>query len=215
MSFPASYPETPLIQPVPRRQDTPVNPDAFESSWGSSSSSAGCPCCATPPMPYPAPPTNISPSIELGSGSFAALEDQFLQTLTIQSTSLFHAQAVAVVPNDRRAAGHWLLVELLCHRAFATFGAQNSIRKFSTFHHQRFVPGDTLFIIVRRVNQGWLTWLEADITRSDMLVASATGLYDGPLLQPDDLRREPDGLAHGFGGLTTFYAPDQSPNETV
>ena len=122
---------------------------------------------------------------------------------------------MAAVPKDPRAAGHWLLVELLCHRTFVTFGAQDSIRKLSTSHYQRFVPGDTLSIIVRRVNQGWLTWLEANITRGDMLVATATGLYDGPLLQPDDLRPEPDGFAHGFGGLTTFYTPDQSPNETV
>ena len=166
-------------------------------------------------MPNSGPPTNISPSIELGSGSFAALEGQFLRTFTVQSTSPFHAQAVAAVPKDPRAAGHWLLVELLCHRTFATFNAQDSIRKLSTSHYQRFFPGDTLSIIVRRVNQGWLTWLEANITRGDMLVATATGLYDGPLLQPDDLQPEPDGLAHGFEGLTTLYAPDQCPNETV
>ncbi|KAH8430059.1 uncharacterized protein LDX57_007730 [Aspergillus melleus] len=182
MSFPASYSETPLIQPVPRRQDTPIISEAFESSWGSSSSSGGCPCCVTPPLPNPITPTNIIPSIVLGSGSFAALEDQFLKTLTIQLTSSFHAQAVAAVPNDQRVAGHWLLVELLCHRTFVTFGAQHSLRKLSTSYYQRFVPGGTLLIIVRRVNQGWLTWLEANITQDDMLVATASGLYDGPLL---------------------------------
>ncbi|KAF9890679.1 hypothetical protein FE257_005545 [Aspergillus nanangensis] len=174
MSYPVFYPGTPLIHPTPGRQDTPIFSDALESLSGSSSPSVVCPCYATPLLLRSIAPTNIIPSIELGS--FATLEDRFLRILLIQSTSPVHVQAVAT----------------------------NNTRKFSTLHYQRFGPGDTLTITVRRVAQGWLTWLEATITRGDMLIATGTGLYNGPNLQPGDLQQGPDYLAEDFGGLTTL-----------
>jgi hypothetical protein len=89
-----------------------------------------------------------------------------------------------VVPQDRRAAGNYLLVDLICHRLFSTFRHQEGIRNFT--YYERFIPGDTLTVVARRVFRRQLSWLEATATRDSVLVAIATALYHDVGLEPEE-----------------------------
>jgi hypothetical protein len=91
-----------------------------------------------------------------------------------------------VVPQDRRAAAHYLLIDLLCHRLFSTFRHQEGIRNFSVYYYERFIPGDTLTVVARRVFRRQLSWLEASVARGSVLVATATAQYDAIGLEPEE-----------------------------
>lgn len=117
---------------------------------------------------------------------------------------------MAVLPFDRRVIGNWLLIELLCHRAFATFPNQGTVRRVSSSSHAPAGPGDVLVITAYPATHGSLRWLEATVARGDDLIAIVSALHDGPVVGPtgDTRLRGRDDLAHEFNRLTTCSAPD-------
>ncbi|GLA44391.1 hypothetical protein AnigIFM63309_003153 [Aspergillus niger] len=134
------------------------------------------PCCASPVIPDLATLAETIPDRELNMTT--TLEDQFLNTMMIQSGAESTAEAVAIVPQDWPATGNWSLINLLCHRAFAAFRNQAAIRNFGVYYYGDFGPGDTVTAVSRKVVRGRLSWLEATMTRDSVLVAIATAPYD-------------------------------------
>ncbi|CEL12006.1 hypothetical protein ASPCAL15100 [Aspergillus calidoustus] len=110
-------------------------------------------------------------------GLSSTLESQFLDSVSLLPAE-FSIQATAVIPHDRQAKGHWLLVTLLCHRVFDACGDQVEIRNFGVFYHATFGPGDVFTAVSRKVIRDGLTWLEATVTRDGAVVATASPLYD-------------------------------------
>lgn len=203
------YPETPIIQPVPLR--TKANLSMPWEDLGFSDSSSSSPSayqCGASPLTFADPvyasSANVTPFDRERESSPETLAASLLQTLEIQSTTSDYARAVAVVPQDHRVTDQWVLINLLCHRIFATFGDQGCIRNLNTYFYQHLVPGQDLVITARRVSQSGLAWLEATIKTHDLLVANGTALYDEPrprnpremsrLMKPDDLISDLDGL---------------------
>ncbi|KAF4228973.1 hypothetical protein CNMCM8980_006461 [Aspergillus fumigatiaffinis] len=164
-------PRTPVIQPAPLE----TSPSEDEDSSSASSSTSAC---TSPLLEEPNHP--VDPITEQGLYPYTALEERFLRTLTIFSATPLHAQAIAIAPDDHRVTRHWLLIELLCHRIFATFPDQGAIRKLSTSYYEPVGPGNVLVITARPVTEKSLRWCEATITKGNVLVAIVTALYDGP-----------------------------------
>ena len=211
MSFPAlRYPETPIIQPIPIRTKVKFNMSEYPGSPSSSSSSSVCQCCTSPPTfadPTSTPAANVAPAAPFDheqKPSSATVTDSLLQRLEIRPAASDCVQAVAVASRDQRVTDNWVLITLLCHRLFGTFGDQGCIRNLNTYLYQNFGSGETLVITARRVAQCRLAWLEATITANNMLVATGTALYDGPrhrepremssLTEPNDLISDLDDI---------------------
>ena len=203
------YPETPIIQPVSlwRKTNSSMSSEDLGSSDSSSSSPSAYQCRASPPTfadPVYASTANVTPFDREQEPSPKTLADSLLQTLEIQSTTSDYAQAIAVAPWDHRVTDQWVLINLLCHRIFATFEDQGCIRNLNTYFYQHLGPGQDLVITARRVAQSGLAWLEATIKTHDFLVAIGTALYDEPrprysremsrLMKPDDLISDLHGL---------------------
>jgi hypothetical protein len=74
---------------------------------------------------------------------------------------------------------------------FSTFEYQGGIRNFSVYYYERFRPGDTLTVVSRRVFRRQLSWLEATVARDNVVVATATALYDAAHLEPEGARPIP------------------------
>ncbi|GFF60703.1 hypothetical protein IFM51744_10459 [Aspergillus udagawae] len=175
MSHPAMHRSTPLVM-LPASIETTTPEDAASSSR--SSSTSVCSCCTSPLLEEQT--NSVGANTEQELFLFTVLEERFLRTLTVFSATPFHAQAMAITPHDHRVARHWLLIDMLCHRVFATFPDQGAIRKLSTSYYEPAGPGDVLVITAHPVTQGSLRWCEATITKGNMLVAIVTALYDQP-----------------------------------
>jgi hypothetical protein len=130
MSHPVERPATPA---APSTLLQEPHPSILSESSGSESdpvsSTVECPCCRLPPVPELSTLAEAIPQLDLNTS--ATLEEQVLKTLTIQPTVGSTVRAAAVVPQDQRAAGYLLLIDLLCHRMFSTFKHQGGIRNFS------------------------------------------------------------------------------------
>ncbi|KAH8430027.1 uncharacterized protein LDX57_007698 [Aspergillus melleus] len=163
-------------------------PGYADSPSDSSSSAAECPCCVSPPIPDLATLAEAIPDGEPGTLSLVTLEDQFLRTVVNQPATESTTQVISIVPRDQRSSSYWPLVTLLCHRTFATYGDQTSIRNFSVSYHTKFEPGDVLRAVCRKVTQRRLTWLKATVTRNDVLAANASALYDE--IHPESVNNE-------------------------
>ncbi|KAH1971166.1 hypothetical protein KXV92_006726 [Aspergillus fumigatus] len=190
-------PRTPVLQPAP------LETSSSEDEDSSSASSSTTSICTSPPLEEPTHP--VYPITEQGLYPYTALEERFLRTLTIFSATPLHAQAIAIAPDDHRVTRHWLLIELLCHRIFATFPDQGAIRKLSTSYYAPVGPGNVLVITARPVTEKSLRWCEATITKGNVLVAIVTALYDGsPMGTVGDVwLRGPDDLLDKLDGITT------------
>ena len=173
-------PETPTLQPNSLQALHPsVLPEYADAPSDSSASTSECPCCAPSPLPGLQALGEAIPECTLGTLGLASTpEGQFQASVSFQPTTEFSTQAVATVPHDQQAKGHWLLVNLLCHRVFDKCGDRTRIRNFSVFYDGTFGPGDLLTAVSRKTTRDGLTWLEATVTRGGMLVATATALYD-------------------------------------
>ncbi|KAL2801654.1 hypothetical protein BJX63DRAFT_442049 [Aspergillus granulosus] len=185
MSHPVERPATPSVPSTPLQES---HPSILSKSSGSKSdpvsSTSACPCCRLPPVPELSTLAEAIPQLDLKKS--ATLEELFLKSLAIQPAVGSTVQTTAVVPQDRRAAGHYLLIDLLCHRLFSTFRHQEGIRNFSVYYYERFIPGDTLTAVARRVFRRQLSWLEATVARDSVLVATATAQYDTAGLEPEE-----------------------------
>lgn len=105
MPYPAGRPATPVVQPKPLqklRSNVPTESSGPESD--STSSTAERPCCRLPLVPDPSAPIETIP--QLGLDKPATLEERFLNTMAIQPAVGSTVRAAAVIPQDRRAAGH-------------------------------------------------------------------------------------------------------------
>ncbi|OJJ52019.1 hypothetical protein ASPSYDRAFT_165341 [Aspergillus sydowii CBS 593.65] len=143
----------------------------------SSTSTSECACCASPPLPDLETLAEAIPDRELDTpGLSSTPEGQFLDSVSFLRAAESSTQAAAIVPHDRQANGHWLLVTLLCHRVFDACGGHAEIRNFGVFYHGTFGPGDVLTAVSRKVIRDRLTWLEATVSREGALVATATAL---------------------------------------
>ncbi|KOC07045.1 hypothetical protein AFLA70_559g000420 [Aspergillus flavus AF70] len=191
MSHPVERPATPTAPSSLLRDSHPSN--LSESSGSESdqvSSTLECPCCRLPPVPELPTLAETIPQLDLNTS--ATLEERFLRTLAIQSQ----------VGSTVRAAGYRLLIDLLCHRMFSTFRGQGGIRNFSVYYYERFLPGDTLTAVSRRVFRRQLSWLEATVARDSVVVAMATVLYDAARLEPEEDQQIPsDKLFTDFDGV--------------
>ncbi|KAL2841286.1 hypothetical protein BJX68DRAFT_278658 [Aspergillus pseudodeflectus] len=185
MSHPVERPATPVVPSTPLQESQPSilskNP-GFESDLVSSTSN--CPCCRLPPVPELSTLAEVIPELDLNKS--ATLDERFLKSSAVQPAVGSTVRVTAVVSQDRRAAGHYLLIDLLCHRLFSTFRYQEGIRNFSVYYYERFTPGDTLIVVARRVFRRQLSWLEASVARDSVLVAIATAQYDATSLEPEE-----------------------------
>lgn len=217
MSFPAfRYPETPVIQPIPIRTKAKFSMSDYPSSPSSSSSSSVCQCCASPPTfadPPSTPAANVAPAAPFDheqNPSPATVTDSLLQRLEIRPAASDCVQAIAVASRDQRVTDNWVLITLLCHRLFGTFGGQGCIRNLNTYFYQDIGPGETLVITARRVAQSRLAWLEATISANNLLVATGTALYDGPRhIEPREMSRltEPNDLISDLDDIGASWGP--------
>lgn len=182
MSRPVVHrPETPMFQPAALPELHPsVLSDYADPPSDSSASTPECPCCASPPpLPDLEPLAEAIPDRGLETTALpSTLEGQFLDSVSLLPAAASSSRAAAIVPHDRQATGHWLLVTLLCHRVFDACGDRAELRNFGVFYHGMFEPGDVLTAVSRKVIRDRLTWLEATVTRDGALVATATALYD-------------------------------------
>jgi hypothetical protein len=48
-----------------------------------------------------------------------ALVERFLMIISIFLAMLLHVEAMAITLNDPQVTRHWLLINILCHQAFA------------------------------------------------------------------------------------------------
>ena len=185
MSHPTERPATPAVPSAPLQES---HLSILSASSGPESdpisSTSECPCCRLPPVPEPSTLAEAIPQLDLNNS--ATLEERFLKSLAIQPAVGSTIRAAALVPQDQRAAGHYLLIDLLCHRLFSTFRHQGGIRNFSVYYYNRFIPGDTLTVVARRVFRSRLSWLEATVARDSVLVATATALYDAAGLEAEE-----------------------------
>jgi hypothetical protein len=183
-------PETPIFQPTALQKLHPsVLSDYADPPSDFSASTPECPCCASPPLPDLEPLAEAIPGRGLDtSGLPSTLEGQFLDSVSLLPAAESSTQAAAIVPHDRQANGHWLLVTLLCHRVFDACGDRAELRNFGVFYYGTFGPGDVLTAVSRKVIRDRLTWLEATVTCDGALVATATALYDQHLDTVDDAR---------------------------
>jgi hypothetical protein len=185
MSHPVERPATPSVLSTLLRES---HPSILSKCSGSESdlvsSTSDCPCCRLPTVAELSTLTEDIPQLDLNKP--ATLEERFLKSLAIQPAVESTVRAAAVVPQDRRAAGNYLLVDLLCHRLFSTFRDQEGIRNFSVYYYERFIPGDTLTAVARRVFRRQLSWLEATVTRDSVLVATATAQYVAAGLEAEE-----------------------------
>ncbi|KAH8430154.1 uncharacterized protein LDX57_007824 [Aspergillus melleus] len=171
MSRPVVHrPETPTLPPA---LPPSVLPEYADAPSDSSASTPECPCCAPSPLPDLEALGEAIQECRLDT-----LEGQFEGSVSFQPTTEFSTQAVAVVPHDQQANGHWLLVNLLCHRVFDKCGDRSRIRNFSVCYYGKFGPGDLLMAVSRKITWDGPTWLEATVTRGGIPVATATALYD-------------------------------------
>ncbi|CEL11736.1 hypothetical protein ASPCAL14833 [Aspergillus calidoustus] len=183
MSHPVERPATPSVLSTPLQESQPsILSKTSGSESDPDSSTSECPCCRLPTVPELSTLAEAIPQLDLKE--FATLEERFLKSLAIQPAVGSTVRAAAVVPQDRRAAGNYLLVDLICHRLFSTFRHQEGIRNFT--YYERFIPGDTLTVVARRVFRRQLSWLEATVTRDSVLVAIATALYHDVGLEPEE-----------------------------
>ncbi|KAL3469044.1 hypothetical protein BJX99DRAFT_265560 [Aspergillus californicus] len=181
MSRPVVHrPKTPIFQPIALQELHPsVLSEYADPPSDSSASTSECACCASPPLPDLETLAEAIPDHGLDTpGLSSTLEGQFLDSVSLLPAAESSTQAAAIVPHDRQADGHWLLVTLLCHRVFDACGDQAKIRNFGVFYHGTFGPGDVLTAVSRKVTRDRLTWLEATVTHDGALVAIATALYD-------------------------------------
>ncbi|KAJ0381774.1 hypothetical protein COL922a_013868, partial [Colletotrichum nupharicola] len=130
MSHPVERPATPSVLSTPLQEP---HPSILSKTSGTESdpdsSTSECPCCRLPTVPELSTLAEAIPQLDLKE--FATLEERFLKSLAIQPAVGSTVRAAAVVPQDRRAAGNYLLVDLICHRLFSTFRDQEGIRNFS------------------------------------------------------------------------------------
>jgi hypothetical protein len=77
------------------------------------SSTLYCPCCRLPPVLELSTRAEAIPQLDLNKS--ATLDKHFLKSLAIQPAVGSTVRATAVVPQDQRAAAHYLLIDLLCH----------------------------------------------------------------------------------------------------
>jgi hypothetical protein len=181
MSRPVVHrPQLPIFQPIAHQVVPPNVLSEYAdppSDSSASTSECACACCASPPLPDLEILAEAIP--DRGSntpGLSSTLETQFLDSVSLLPAES-SIQATAVIPHDRQAKGHWLLVTLLCHRVFDVCGDQVEIRNFGVFYHATFGPGNALTAVSRKVIRDGLTWLEATVTRDGALVATASALY--------------------------------------
>ncbi|PLB55525.1 hypothetical protein P170DRAFT_422061 [Aspergillus steynii IBT 23096] len=180
--------ETPVLLPPLQSLHSSIMPEYADSPSDSSSSAAECPYCVSPSIPDLATLAETIPDGESGTLSLATLEDQFLRTVVNQPATESTTQVISIVPRDQRSSAYWSLVTLLCHRTFATYGNQTSIRNFSVSYHTKFEPGDVLRAVCRKVTQRRLIWFKATVTQNDVLVANASALYDE--IHPEPVNNE-------------------------
>ncbi|KAL4862651.1 hypothetical protein BDV12DRAFT_207094 [Aspergillus spectabilis] len=169
MSQPVFHrPETPIFQSTALQELHPnVLSEYADPPSDSSASTSECECCASPPLPDLATLAEaISDRGRNTPGLSSTLEGQFLDSVSLLPAAESAAQAAAIVPHDRQANGHWLLVTLLCHRVFDACGDQAETRNFGVFYHGTFGPGDVSNLA------------ETTVTRDGALVAIATAFYD-------------------------------------
>ncbi|OJJ52273.1 hypothetical protein ASPSYDRAFT_52173 [Aspergillus sydowii CBS 593.65] len=181
MSRPVVHrPGTPIFRPTALQELHPnILSEYADPPSDSSGSTSECACCASPSLPDLETLAEAIPDRELDRpGLSSTLESQFLDSVSLLPAAESSTQAAAIVPHDRQASGHWLLVTLLCHRVFDACGDHAEIRNFGVFYHGTFGPGDVLTAISRKVIRDRLTWLEATVTRDGALVATATALCD-------------------------------------
>lgn len=185
MSRHVGRPPTPAApSPLLQEPRLKILSESSSSESDSGSSTLECPCCRLPPVPELPTLTEAVPQLDLNTS--ATLEGRFLETVAIQPTAGPTVRAAAVVPPDRQAAGYYPLVDLLCHRMFSTFRHQGGIRNFSVYYYERFLPGDTLTVVSRKVFRRQLSWLEATVARDSVVVATATALYDAARPEPEE-----------------------------
>jgi hypothetical protein len=186
----------------------PLEDEAFRVSPATSVSTSICSCCTSPLFEEPGGQADGTPEQELHLST--ALEERFLSTVKIFSSTPFCVQATAIAPQDTRVTGHWPLIELLCHRVFAVFPNQGRIRKTSTSYHEPIRPGDVLVVTATPLAQRSLQWLEATIARNDVVIATVTALCDGSPFglfgHSGTLGHE--GLVDELEKLTTSSAPE-------
>ncbi|KAL2838687.1 hypothetical protein BJX68DRAFT_279749 [Aspergillus pseudodeflectus] len=184
MSHPVERPATPsVLSTTLQGYHLSILSESPDSESDPVSSTSDYPCCRLPPVPELFTLAEAIPQLDLNKS--ATLEERFLKSLAIQPAVGSTVRATAVVPQDRRAAGHYLLIDLLCHRLFSTFRDQEGIRNFSVYYYERFIPGDTLTVVARKVFRRQLSWLEATVARDSVLVATATAQYDAAGLEPE------------------------------
>jgi hypothetical protein len=95
------------------------------------------------------------------------------------------------------------------HLLFSTFRHQEGIRNFSVYYYERFIPGDTLNAMARRVFRRQLSWLEATVTRDSVLVATATAQYVAAGLEPDEgIQISAEKLFTDFSGVHPCVVSD-------
>ncbi|EAW11452.1 uncharacterized protein ACLA_091500 [Aspergillus clavatus NRRL 1] len=184
MFHPVERPATPAVLSTPLQKSLPnILSKNSDSESDPVSSTSDCPCCRLPSVPELSTLAEAIPQLDLNKS--VTLEEQFLKSLAIEPAVGSTVRAAAVVPQDQRAAGHYLLIDLLCHRLFSTFGHQEGIRNYSVYYYEHFIPGDTLTVVARKVFQRQLSWLEATVARDSILVATATAQYDNGL-EPEE-----------------------------
>ncbi|GLA55966.1 hypothetical protein AnigIFM63604_003314 [Aspergillus niger] len=208
MSRPAERPATPSVPSTPLQGSHPsILSDSSDSESDPLLSTSECPDCRLPSVPELSTLAAAIPQLDLNTS--ATLEEQFLETLAIHS-AVGSTRAAAVVPQDRRAAGHYVLIDLLCHRMFSTVRHQGGIRNFSVYYYARFLPGDTLTAVSRRVFRRHLSWLEATVARDSVVVATATALYDAAGLELEEGKQIPtDELSTDFENIHSSTVFDE------